>query len=159
MFRILYPFSLDPPLLFFLGLILWDVDADCERASFCAVLVLHHKGVFARVNRGDSCNGHAGKLAMLKLECVVLIRQQKLVVLRPANFRSRVTPYIASEVKGLKWNKGRRNSAVKADWMVSVINDVKLLNKYTSTKCVLICAKQFPDLRPYGGPVSIINTK
>lgn len=89
-------------LLLLLRFILWDVDTDGKLCRLCAILVLHQQGVFARVDGCNSSDGDAGKLAVLKLQCVMIIRQQRFIVLHPADLWNWITPYIASEVKGLK---------------------------------------------------------
>lgn len=97
--------TLHNPLVFLLLLcllVLWVVDADGELASLCAVLVLDQESVFARVSPGDRGDYDAGKLSLLKLEFVAVVRQQLLVILRPGHLRCGITPDIASQVEGLK---------------------------------------------------------
>lgn len=89
-------------LLLLLRFIIWYVDTDSKRSCLCAVLVLHQQGIFPRVGCGNSRDGDAGKLAMLKLQCVVLITHQRFFVLHPADLGNRITPHVASEVEGLK---------------------------------------------------------
>lgn len=87
------------PLVFLLLLallFLWVVHADGELAGLCAILVLHHKGVFARVSRGDGGDCDTGELVVLKLEFVVVVRYQHLFVLRPGHLRYRLAPNVAS---------------------------------------------------------------
>lgn len=92
------------PLVFLLLLallFLWVVHADSELAGLCAILVLHHKGVFARVSRGDGGDCDTGELVVLELEFVVVVRYQLLFVLRPGHLRYRLAPNVASQVQGL----------------------------------------------------------
>lgn len=104
----LYFITLHHPLAFLLLLgllVFWVVDADSKLASLCAILVLDQESVFARVGCGDGGDCDAGKLPMLKLEFVVVIRYQPFVILRPGHLRYRITPDIASQVQGLKKKK------------------------------------------------------
>lgn len=98
--------------LAFLLLLLWVVHADGELSSLFSVLVLHQEGIFARVSCGDGGDCDAGKLAVLELELVALIRQQLLVVLRPAHLRYGLAPDISSQVQGLQRQRGMQGFSV-----------------------------------------------
>lgn len=107
------------PLVFLLLLallFLWVVHADSELAGLCAILVLHHKGVFARVSRGDGGDCDTGELVVLELEFVVVVRYQLLFVLRPGHLRYRLAPNVASQVQGLT-----SKYKLAGDWWVSHI--------------------------------------
>lgn len=78
------------------------VHAHGELAGLLAILVLDHQSVFARVGRGDRCDCDAGKLAVLKLEFIVLVGHELSVVLRPGDLWSGLTPHIPGQVQGLK---------------------------------------------------------
>lgn len=95
------------PLVFLLLLVLviWVVNADGELTSLCAVFVLDQESVFARVSCGDGGDCDAGKLSVLELEFVAVVRYQLLVILYPGYLRYGLAPDIASQVQGLK---GRR---------------------------------------------------
>lgn len=92
-------------LLLLLCFILWDVDTDGKLCRLSAILVLHQQGVFARVDGCNSSDGDAGKLAVLKLQRVVIVRQQRFIILHPADLGNWITPDVASEVERLKWMK------------------------------------------------------
>lgn len=89
-------------------LLLGVVHADGERAGLRPVLVLDQEGVLAGVGLGDGGDGDAGELAVLVRELVVVIAQQLLLVLRPADLGLGVAPHVSSQVQGLKTGGGKK---------------------------------------------------
>lgn len=83
-------------------LLLGVVHADGERAGLRPVLVLDQEGVLARVGLGDGGDGDAGELAVLVRELVVVVAQQLLLVLRPADLWHGVTPHVSGQVQRLQ---------------------------------------------------------
>lgn len=90
-------------------LLLGVVHADGECTGFLPVLVLDQEGVLARVGLGDGGDGDAGELAVLVRELVVVVAQQLLLVLRPADLGHGVAPHVSSQVQGLKTGEKKRD--------------------------------------------------
>lgn len=100
-------------LLLLVFLLLWVVHTDSELSSLCAVLVLDQEGVFARVRLSDGSDCDAGELPMLKLEVVVVIAHQLLVILSPAHLRHGVSPHVSSQIQGLRRKGGMMSKTMK----------------------------------------------
>lgn len=68
------PLPLCVSLLLLFRFILGDVDTDGKLCHLCAILFLYLQSVFAQVNGCNSSDGDAGKLSVLKLQRVVIVR-------------------------------------------------------------------------------------
>lgn len=78
------------------NLIALFVDTDCDLHEFTSVLVPYVDAVFSRVVNGHVVDGEAGKLAALKGDLVAVGGQNFLLILKPGDLWTGVTPHCTS---------------------------------------------------------------
>lgn len=72
------------------------VDTDCDLNEFTSVFVPYVDAEFSRVIHGHGVDGEAGEFAALKGDLVAVLGQNFLLILKPGDLWTGVTPHCTS---------------------------------------------------------------